>query len=60
MSQIAVNYILNILVKLQAASLSRLAFGIPLIYDTENVLNAGTGGLVKSYGSLADMAADGF
>lgn len=60
MSQIAVNYILNILVKLQAASLSRLAFGIPLIYDTENVLGAGTGGLVKSYGSLADMAVDGF
>lgn len=60
MSQIAVNYILNILVKLQAASLSRLAFGVPLIYDTENVLGAGAGGLVTGFGSLAEMAAAGF
>lgn len=62
MSQIAVNYILNLNVQLQAASLSRLAFGIPLVYDTENVLGAGAAGLVNTYSGniLEDMAADGY
>lgn len=52
---------LDINVKIQAASLSRLAFGVPLIFDTENVLNASpTEGIVRSFTSLSDMVDAGY
>ena len=52
---------LDINVKIQAASLSRLAFGVPLIFDTENVLNASpTEGIVRTFTSLSDMVDAGY
>lgn len=57
---LAASYLIDLNINLLASAVTQAAFGIPLIYDTENVLTGGSSGKVHSYASLADMAEDGY
>jgi hypothetical protein len=52
--------LVNVNISLQAASVSQLAFGVPLIWDLQNVRGSGTLGNVSFYNSLSEMSADGY
>lgn len=59
-SSLPASKLVNITLSLKASAVSSPAFGIPLIYDTQNVLSGGTLGKVNTYSSLAEMVSDGY
>ena len=47
--------LVNVNISLQAASVSQLAFGVPLIWDLQNVRGASSTPLISFYSSLAEL-----
>ena len=52
--------LVNINLSLQAQSVSRLAFGIPFIWDVANTAGASADGQVQSFSTLAELKTAGF
>jgi len=60
-SKLPISTLVNLTVGFISSAASKAGFGIPLIVDTENVKAAAAGvPVIKTYGSIAEMVADGY